>query len=115
MEMTVKLPEELVTRLRYLEDQLPQILELGLREFNAQPGFKGLSEVLETLAQLPTSEEVLTLRPSEQLQHRIDTLLEKNRNEGLELAEEQEWARYEYLEHLVRRAKAHAALKRKTG
>lgn len=113
MEMTVELPEDLAVRLRPLKDQLPQILELGLRELSAQPGFKGLSEVLETLAQLPTPEKVLNLRPSDPLQHRMHMLLEKNRNEGLTPAEEEEWARYEYIEHLIRMAKAHAALKRK--
>ena len=113
MEMTVELPEELAVRLRPLKDQLPHILELGLRELSAQPGFKGLSEVLEILAQLPAPEKVLNLRPSDPLQQRMRVLLEKNRNEGLTPAEEQEWTRYEYIEHLVRMAKAHATLKQK--
>ena len=100
-----------------MADQLPKILELGLREFNAtaRPGFEGVAAVVELLAGLPAPEEVLGLRPSETLQSRISALLEKNRTEGLSPAEEQEWAQYEYLEHIVRMAKAKAALKLKTG
>ena len=116
MEITLNIPEELATRLRSVEDQLPRILELGLREFSAptQPGFKGATAVIELLAGLPTPEEILALRPSEDLQKRISTLLEKNRTVGLDPAEEQEWAQYEYLEHIVRMAKAKAVLKKKT-
>ncbi len=58
-------------------------------------------------------EEVLNLRPSKSLQTRVQTLLEKNRAEGLTPEEEQEWQQYEYLEHLVRMAKAKALLKHK--
>ena len=113
MEITLNIPEELAVRLRHLEDRLPQILELGLREFNAgaQAGFEGMAEVVEKLAGLPGPGEVLALRPSEKLQARIEDLLEKNRTEGLQPEEEQEWTQYECLEHLVRLAKVNAARK----
>jgi hypothetical protein len=115
LEITLDIPDELGDKLRHLEAQLPQILELGLREFNitAMPGFENVSDVVEILAALPSPEEILNLHPSEKLQARIDMLLEKNRNEGLSPAEEQEWSQYEYLEHLVRIAKAKAVLKSK--
>ncbi len=116
MEVTLNIPEELATRLHTLEDHLPRILELGLREFNAtaQPGFEGIADVVEILAGLPTPEEILALHPADALQARISTLLEKNRTEGLNPVEEQEWAQYEYLEHVLRMAKAKASLKLKT-
>jgi len=116
MEITLDIPDELASRLRSLEEQLPQILELGLREYSAttREGFEGVADVLETLASLPTPEEVFSLRPSEKLQTRISELLEKNRTEGLSPSEEREWAQYEFLEHIVRVAKAKAALKVKT-
>jgi hypothetical protein len=66
------------------------------------------SSALELLATLLASEEILALRPSEDLQKRIDKLLEKSRAGGLTPAEEEEWERYEYIEHLVRVAKAGA-------
>jgi hypothetical protein len=113
MLVTLNISEELAARLDPLEDKLPQILELGLRELNAmtQAGFQGAAELLEFLASLPTAEEIIALRPSEALQTRINFLLEKNRTEGLTTAEEQEWEQYQYLEHLVRMAKARAHLK----
>ena len=116
MRVTLDIPEELATRLNLLEDQLPQILELGLRELNAisQTGFTGMAEVLEFLAQLPTPEEIIALRPSEALQAQITSLLEKNRTQGLTPVEQQAWEQYQYLEHLVRIAKAKAYLKLKT-
>jgi hypothetical protein len=116
MEVTFDIPDELASRLRPVEDQLPQILELGLRELSAtaQPGFEGVAAVVEVLAGLPSPEEVLALRPSVALQARISTLLEKNRAAGLASDEEREWAQYEFLEHVVRMAKARAAAKLKT-
>jgi len=93
MEITLNVSEELATQLHSLQDQLPRILEFSLREWQAtaQVGFKGASDVLETLAALPTPEETLALRPSADLQARIGALLEKNRDTGLTPREEQEW------------------------
>lgn len=115
MQVTVDIPEDLALRLSALEDKLPQILALGLRELTAisQTGFSGAAEVLEFLAQLPTPEEIIALRPSEALQTQISDLLEKNRTQKLTPVEEQFWEQYQYLEHLVRIAKAKAYLKLK--
>ena len=115
MPISVTLPDELASQVRLYEDDLPDILTLGLREWNArrEQGFAGLSSVLETLAALPSPEEVLALRPSEAVQSRIDELLEKNRTSGLSPAEQREWDQFRYVEHLVRLAKARAVLKLK--
>ncbi len=112
MELTLTIPDELATRLGPVTDRLPQILELGLREMETAGGnFAGLADVLEALARLPSPSEVLALRPSSALQQRIEALLAKNRNGGLSEAEQLEWQQYQYLEHLVRIAKAQATLK----
>jgi hypothetical protein len=112
MELTVTIPEELATRLRPVGDRLPEVLELGLRELHAAPGtVAGLADVLETLAGLPSPQEVLALRPSPALEQRIDALLAKNRESTLSDAERLEWQQCQYVEHLVRIAKAKAALK----
>ena len=116
MELTLSLPDELASRLRPVEDRIPQILELGLRELHAAPtALEGLSDVLEALARLPTPEEVLALRPSAALQERITALLHKQKEGGLTADEHREWEQYKYAEHLVRMAKARAALKLKSG
>jgi hypothetical protein len=109
MELTLPIPDELATRIRAVEDRLPEILELGLREWLSAPArYAGLNDLLETLARLPSPEEVLALRPTPTLQDHIEQLLDKNRNSGLSGDEQKEWARYEYIEHLIRLAKARA-------
>ena len=109
MDLTLTVPDELASRLRAVEDRLPEILELGLREWlSTSPGYAGLGDVLETLARLPSPEEVLGLRPATHLQDRIEELLAKNRAGGLSAEEQREWERYQYIEHLVRLAKVRA-------
>ena len=111
--ITLNIPDDLAERLRGREDQVAQILEFGLREINSTEGFAGASDVLELLASLPSPEDILALRPSERLQRRMDELLEKSQAGNLSSAEEAEWERYEYLEHLVRMAKGRALIKLK--
>jgi hypothetical protein len=113
VEITVTIPDELAARLQPVEEALPQILDLGIRAWKAQgeTGFSGLTDVLETLASLPTPEEVLALRPSPALQERLADLLDKSRSGSLPPEEQRAWDQYQYVEHLVRLAKARAALK----
>jgi len=114
--ITLQLPDELALRLKGQEDRLPEILELGLREIlgDQHEGFESVTEVLEGLASLPSAEDVLALRPSAKLSARVSELLLKNRDVGLDDQELREWERYEYLEHIVRIAKASAS-RRLTG
>lgn len=113
--MEIQIPKELADRLMPVSDRIPDILELGLRRFNAADRnmFEDADDVLEFLAALPEPEEILKLRPSPVLQEKIDRLLEKNRNEGFSREEEIEWEQYQHLEHLVRMAKAKALMKLK--
>ncbi len=117
MLSSIQIPEELANRLKPLGDRIPQIIELGLRRFNAteQTTFEGADEVLEFLASLPEPKHILQLRPSEKFQTRISRLKEKNRETGLSPQEEIEWEHYQYLEHLIRIAKAKAYLKLNKG
>ncbi len=113
MPITIQVPDELVGRIRQRAGDLPRLLELGLREMDAQAqlGFDGAADVLEFLAGLPAPEEVLALRPSLLLQERIDAHLSRSRTASATPENEQEWEQIEYLEHLVRLAKAKALLK----
>jgi hypothetical protein len=114
--ITLTLPDELVERLRNHKEHVAEILELGLRERTAgeQSHFEGMAEVLEFLAGLPEPEEILQLRPSERLACRVAELLEKSRGGKLSTPEEEEWESYQFLEHLVRIAKAKASFKVQT-
>ena len=114
MVLTLDLPDDLAAKLKTHSDELPRLLELGLREIKAASpggGFSGVADVLEALAGLPTPEEILELRPASKLAQRMDELLEKNRDRGLSADEEREWERYQYLEHVVRLAKSRALAK----
>ncbi len=108
--ITIQITDELAGRLNRRAAEIPQILELGLREVEAQGQlqFDGAADVLDFLAGLPSPDEVLALRPSPELQVRIDALLEKNRTKGLTATEESDWQQIENLEHWVRMAKANA-------
>src|SRR5271165_4798922 len=111
--ITVRLPDDLASQIQAQQQQLPRILELGLRELNAgeQSGFDGAADVLELLAALPAPEQILKLRPSPRLAARVVEMVGKSRDGEMTRADEEEWERYEYLEHLVRMAKAAAQLK----
>ncbi len=111
--ITLSLPDDLASQIRAQQQQLPRILELGLRELNAggQSGFDGAADVLELLAALPAPEEILNLRPSSRLSARLTELIEKSRAGEMTPSDEEEWERYEYLEHLVRMPKAAVQLK----
>lgn len=107
--VSLDVPDDLAERLLPYRPNLPLILEMGLREFTAgKTGYQGVADVLEFLAGLPSPEETLALRASEDLETRLRELLEKNRTGGLSPGDEQEWRHYELLEHLVRMAKARA-------
>ncbi len=115
MQVTVELPDDIAAQLVSLQDEVPEILALGLLQLSANPssGFSGLTEVLEFLAGLPSHQETLDFRLSEAAQSQVDSLLEKNRSNGLEPLEKRLWQQYEFVEHLVRMAKARALLKLK--
>lgn len=118
MKVTLTVPDELASEfhLQSMDDEeLAQIFERALRRRNGVQSveFEGLTDVLEILAELPTPEEVLALRPSDELQRRISVLLEKNQLAELSPEEKDWWEQYQYIEHLVRIAKGRAALKLK--
>ncbi len=110
MQITIELPENLAVNLQSHRGKLDRIFELGLREFSAGSsiGYKSAADVLEFFASLPAPEEILALRPSPEMQEKLEELLEKNNRHGLSEAEEQTWTSYEFIEHLVRMAKAKA-------
>lgn len=113
--VTLTLPDELAERVRDLADRIPRTLEVALRSVLRAdaPTVDAIDEVTRFLATLPTPEQTLAFRASPAVEERITELLEKNRTTGLSEDEEREWQSYEYAGHLVRMAKANAALKLK--
>ena len=113
MQVTIDVPDTLAYKLHPYKNNLADILMMGLREWQATAQFRFDSAVpvLEFLATLPTPKTILSLRPTEKLQARMTFLIDKNRTEGLNMLEEQEWQTYQYLEHLVRLARVNAMKK----
>ena len=66
---------------------------------------------LELLAALPAPEEILNLRPSPRLSARVAEIIEKSRGGVMTSLDKEDWEKYEYLEHLVRIAKAAAQMR----
>jgi hypothetical protein len=65
-------------------------------------------EVLDFLLSSPRPEDVIALRPSEAMQERLRYLLDVNRTERLNDAEQAELDEYLRLEHFVRLLKIRA-------
>ena len=71
-------------------------------------GFQDENAIMELLTSQPSSEQVLSIRPSPEFQARVSELLRRNKEGELSRQEEVELERYLTLEHIVRLAKAHA-------
>ena len=117
MKVTLDLPDEYSAHLPATDAEVAEVLAAGLRCWRGRrtSEIQELEEVLETLAGLPSPEEVLALHPSAQLSERTSALLEKNQNEGMMGDEKEEWEAIMRVEHLVRIAKAKALARLKVG
>src|SRR5882762_8192283 len=113
MKVTLDLPDEWVDWLPAKEAELAEIVAAGLRrrKGKASQEIHHLADVVDTLAELPSPEEVLGLRPSPSLSQRTGDLLEKKRNEDFTPQEAAEWEDIMRAEHLMRIAKAKAAIR----
>ncbi|MEZ4298157.1 MAG: hypothetical protein R3B70_24610 [Polyangiaceae bacterium] len=111
--VTLTLPDDLAEHIRDLADRIPRTFEVALRTVLRAdaPTVDAVDEIVQFLATLPTPEQILAYRASPAVEQRIAALLEKTRAEGLTEDEEREWQVYEYAAHLIRVAKANAAIK----
>lgn len=110
VEITIQVPDVLGQQLQRIHKRLPEILERGMREILAERSkdFQDENSIMELLTSQPPPEQVLSIRPSPELQARVNDLLRRNKEGKLSRREEAELERYLTLEHLVRLAKAHA-------
>ena len=115
MKVTLDLPDEWAESLPKKETELAEILAAGLRRRDARKlqQVDHLADIVDTLAELPSPEQILALRPSQVLSDRIDVLLAKKRNDGFTAEESGEWEDIIRLEHLMRVAKAKAVARLK--
>jgi hypothetical protein len=116
MKVTLDLPDEWADRLPAERAELAQVVAAGLRRRRDRNTHlvHDLADVVDALAELPSPEEVLALRPSSYLAGRIDILLERRRSDRLTSEEAAEWEEIMRAEHLTRIAKAKAAARLKS-
>lgn len=55
MQITLDIPDDIAQQLQPLQEDLPQILALGIQQLNANPstGLSGLTEILEFFGSTP--------------------------------------------------------------
>ena len=110
-QITIDIPDDLAQRLQQFQSQLPQLLELGLQEFQSQQHeskFLDEKDIIALLASQPTPDQILSIRPSPEFQSRVSDLLMQSKSGTLSAKGEAELERYLTLEHLVRLAKTYA-------
>jgi hypothetical protein len=72
-------------------------------------------EIVDFLASAPTPRRILNHKASPRVKARVAELVERKKNATLTTEEEDELANYLQLEHIMRMAKAKAALRLKRG
>lgn len=104
--ITLDVPDELADELASLQDRLPELLALSLR----QPAVPAqlYRAILTFLAEAPTAEQIMAFVPPPEVQERLRTLLDRERSGTLAPAERAELDELERIEHLVVMLKAGA-------
>lgn len=121
-EITIQLPQDIVTRLSPVQDNLPQLLkqiaqavptdrpeEIGSQTAVAYPVY---NEFLNFLLTAPSPEEVVSFKVTAATQNRLRELLAKNEESTLTESEQSELDAYEQVEYVMTllKAKAHSQL-----
>ena len=65
-------------------------------------------EIVDFITSAPQPEQILNFKPSTVAQRRLETLLDKKREDGLNEGEKHELEQYLTIEHIMRLAKARA-------
>ena len=107
VEITLQVPENLAERLQPVREQLPEILEIGLR-YSRPLSIRAYAQALEFLATSPTPAEILAFHPSPAIQTEISRLLNRHKAGTSTPDEESELDRVGDLEHVLMALKARA-------
>ena len=115
MKVTLELPDEWAASFPARETEWAEVVTAGLhrRQSRLRQEINHFADMADTLAELPSPEQVLALHPSPALAERIQFLLAKKNDAGLTPDETAEWDEIMRVEHLMRVAKAKAAFKLK--
>lgn len=72
-------------------------------------------QIVDFLSSAPTPERILKYKAPPKAQARVTQLIDKKKNTTLNTEEEEELTSYLHLEHILRMAKAKAAIRLKKG
>jgi hypothetical protein len=97
--VTIEVPDELSELVAQAGDRLPELLAQSLKE-PALPTHV-YRYVLDFLASRPTPEQVATFGPTPEMADRLRTLLGRESDGEITMAEKAELDEYERLEHLM--------------
>ena len=115
--ITLEIPDELAVRLDPLRERLPELLSRVLAIAPAEAKVNASSEamthpvfleLIDFLASRPTSEQIIARKASPAVQKRLEELLDKNREAGLNTTEKEEMEAYLLVNHVMILLKARA-------
>jgi|SRR6266581_520067 hypothetical protein len=107
MQLTIEVPDDLVSKLEPEREHLDEILRLGLyRRWSSANSL--WREIVSFVARGPKPEEIVEFHASETAQARMRELLDRNREGTLSEAEKTELDEMRHLDHLVTSIKAAA-------
>jgi len=81
-QITIDISDDLAQQLQQFQAQLPQMLEIGLQEFQLQQrstNFLDEQAIIYLLASQATPSEILAIRPSPEFQARVSHLLSQSK------------------------------------
>lgn len=107
VQLTIEVSESLANQLVPVQNQLVEIIELGLQRIqkNQHPLQQ---EVITFLASGPTPQDILQFHPSTQTINQLNDLLAKNKMGELSTTEKDELDLYQQLDYLFTLIKAQA-------
>jgi hypothetical protein len=107
VEMTMRVPDNLASKLRRMSKWLPTVLELSLVGFKT-PAAQTVAEVIHFLSKGPTAKQVADYKVSARAQQHLQRLLTLNQSGLLSEDEQNELDELENLEHLMTLLKVQA-------
>ena len=105
--ITLEIPDHLAPIVNELGDQLSLVLEMGVSRL-APISTKAYTEAVNLLTQAPTPEAIVAFRFSEEIETRVNDLLDRSDDGNLSVAEEVELERFGRLEEQLQLVKARA-------
>src|SRR5206468_873303 len=97
--ITLEVPDELSEQVAKIGDRWPEWLKLSLE----QPALPArlYRDILRLLTNRPTTKQIADFRPSTEVVERLKTLMAREADGELTLAEREELDELEHVEHLV--------------